>query len=212
MGGNMDEKMREKLINALLYAMEEYPDIGRTKLMKFVFFNDLIHFTNYGTTLLDDEYQAKQAGPVPLHAFTISDSTQPQFEVCNEQIDEERIKYSYYPRKKCNREIFTEEEKENFDKVLRVLKAYNTAEISDITHRMSHRMSLWKKHEGINNDPIRIDEFKLDDSELYEFFSVIDYQEAIWYAELFEIHEYTEDNDPVPPEYIKIQSQTLIGE
>ena len=45
---------RVKRLNALLYAMEEYPDIGRTKLMKFVFFTDLIHYNNYGNTLLDD--------------------------------------------------------------------------------------------------------------------------------------------------------------
>jgi len=28
---------RNKQVNAILYAIEEYPEIGRTKLMKFVF-------------------------------------------------------------------------------------------------------------------------------------------------------------------------------
>ncbi|SCL75834.1 putative phage-associated protein [Methanoculleus chikugoensis] len=164
---------RVKRLNALLYAMEEYPDIGRTKLMKFVFFTDLIHYNNYGNTLLDDEYIRMKAGPVPAHAFEVSGATQPQYDVCVEQIDEERTKYTYHPKQQCNRSLFSDEERELFDKIIRLLKAYHTEEISEITHRMA----LWKNHGKM--DQIPIEEFELSDYEMDEFCSFIDYQEAI---------------------------------
>ena len=47
---------KEKQIDSLLYAIEKYPDIGRIKLMKFVFFVDLVMHNRRNETLLEDEY------------------------------------------------------------------------------------------------------------------------------------------------------------
>lgn len=204
----MNETMREKRINALLYAMEKYPDIGRTKLNKFIFFIDLIHYNKYGTTLLDNEYQAKKAGPVPLHVFMVTESRQAQFDVCKEQIEEERTKYSYHPRDKSNKDVFTSDEIEIFDNVIDLLKAYNTLEISDITHQMS----LWKKHEGVFDDPISLEEFELSDYELDEFISHFDYLDAKKYAESLDIDYNIENNGIVPQEFIEMQLQLISGE
>lgn len=197
---------REKELNALLYAMEEYPDIGRTKLMKFVFFTDLIHYNNYGNTLLDDEYIREKAGPVPVHAFDISGDNQPQFEVSVEQLDEERIKYNYHLKQQCNRSLFSDEEKELFDKIIRLLKAYSTPEISDITHSMA----LWLNHK--NTDRIPLEEFKLDDYEMDEFCSFIDYQEAIACVRQLEMDMDDGNGDRVPDHIHELQMAALKGE
>jgi len=194
---------REKGLNALLYAMEEYPDIGRTKLMKFVFFTDLIHYNNCGNTLLDDEYTREKAGPVPVYAFEISGVNQPQFEVSIERLDEERIKYNYHLKQRCNRSLFTDEEKELFDKIIRLLKAHSTPEISDITHNMA----LWLNHE--NMDRIPLEEFKLDDYEMDEFCSVIDYQEAIECVCQLDINLDDGNEDRVPDYIHELQMAAL---
>ena len=63
---------KNKQINAILFAIEEYPDIGRTKLMKFVFFVGLSIYNRTGATLLEDEYIRMPFGPVPPIAYALT--------------------------------------------------------------------------------------------------------------------------------------------
>ena len=52
---------KERTVNAMLYAIGKYPNIGRTKLMKFFFFSDLINYNQNGDILLEKEYMDKSA-------------------------------------------------------------------------------------------------------------------------------------------------------
>ena len=63
---------KNKQINAVLYAIEEYPDIGRIKLLKFIFFVDFIICNRRGDTLPEDEYIRMPFGPVPPIAFVLT--------------------------------------------------------------------------------------------------------------------------------------------
>ena len=64
---------KQKLINALLYAVEHDNRIGRTKLLKFIFFVDLIYYNQRGTTLCGTTYIRIPKGPAEAVAVQLTD-------------------------------------------------------------------------------------------------------------------------------------------
>lgn len=153
----------KKQVNAILYAIEEYPDIGRTKLMKFIFFVDLVVFNRRGTTLLEDEYVRMPYGPVPPYAFALTSCSNEFLKVRHVQVDYQGAgfnEFRFTPLQKCDREVFDDEEKMIFNKVIDLLKTNTTVAISTITHQYD----LWKNvGHGYRIPP---DLFKLREEEL----------------------------------------------
>jgi len=152
----------EKQINSLLYAIEKYPEIGRVKLMKFVFFVDLVMHNRRNETLLEDEYIRMPFGPVPAIAFTLTSQTNEYFSVVKVPIGYRKYQYSLKPLKTTDNDLFTHEEKLVFDGVLEILKQNTAIAISTLTHQYN----LWKNVE--NGYRIPLDLFKLKESELTE--------------------------------------------
>jgi hypothetical protein len=155
----------EKQINALLYAIEEYPEIGRTKLMKFVFFVDLVMYNRKGETLLQDEYVRMPHGPVPPLAFTLTSCSNEFFSVRQVLVSYQSNRYREYrftPLKKADMSLFDNEQKTIFAKVLDLLKKNTAVAISTLTHQLD----LWKTVE--NGYKIPLDLFKLEERELTE--------------------------------------------
>jgi len=138
----------EKQLNALIYAIEQYPRIGRTKLMKFVFLVDLFMYNNRGQTLLEDNYLRLPNGPVPDIGFSYTDNSNAHFTVKTEPCDPERVIYQYTPLRKFDLSTFSDKERQLFDTIIRSLKSHKTEQISELTHRFS----LWK--EAKNGDII----------------------------------------------------------
>jgi len=153
---------REKQINALLYAMEEYPDIGRVKLMKFVFLADLVMYNHRGETLLEDEYIRMPHGPVPPVAYALTSSSNAYFTVSRIRLSTDRFQYRFQPVKKADRTLFSREEKSVFKQILEILRKNTATAISTLTHRLS----LWKKVE--NGHPIPLELFQLKEDEFPE--------------------------------------------
>ena len=154
-----------KQINALLYAIEEYPEIGRTKLMKFVFFVDLVMYNRKGETLLQDEYVRMPHGPVPPLAYTLTSCSNEFFSVRQVLVNYQSKRYRQYrftPLKKADLTLFDNEQKTIFAKVLDLLKKNTAVAISTLTHQLD----LWKTVENGYNIPL--DLFKLEERELTE--------------------------------------------
>jgi|GEM_PF-1190073 len=155
----------KKQINALLYAIEEYPEIGRTKLMKFVFFVDLVMYNRKGETLLQDEYVRMPHGPIPPLAFTLSSCSNEFFSVREVLVGYPNRQYKEYrftPLQKADMSLFDEEQKTIFAKILDLLKKNTAVSISTLTHQLD----LWK-NVG-NGYTIPLDLFKLEKRELTE--------------------------------------------
>jgi hypothetical protein len=152
----------EKQINSLLYAIGKYPDIGRVKLMKFVFFVDLVMHNRRNETLLEDEYIRMPFGPVPAIAYTLTSQTNEHFSVTKLLIGYQKYQYSFKPLRSVDHELFTAEEKTVFDGVLEILKRNTAAAISTLTHQFD----LWKN--VANGYRIPLDLFKLKENELTE--------------------------------------------
>jgi uncharacterized phage-associated protein len=153
---------REKQINALLYALEEYPDIGRVKLMKFVFLADLVMYNHRGETLLEDEYIRMPHGPVPPVAYALTSGSNAYFTVSRIRLSPDRFQYRFQPAIKADRTLFSREEKNVFTQILEILRKNTATAISTLTHRLS----LWKNVE--NGHPIPLELFQLKDDEFPE--------------------------------------------
>jgi len=57
---------REKLINAIVYFARNTKNLGKTKLMKLLYFLDFIHFKQTGKSVTGLDYFAWNFGPVPV--------------------------------------------------------------------------------------------------------------------------------------------------
>lgn len=196
----------DKQINALLYAIEQYPKIGRTKLMKFVFLVDLFTYNNRGETLLEDGYKRLANGPVPSFGFARTDSSNDLFHVVKEPCDPERIIYQFSPQKRSDVSEFSDKEIQLFDTIIRSLKSHKTEEISDLTHRFN----LWKKAD--NNAMIPLEDLKLDDYEYDDLESFVYFTDAVAEAKDLGTSQNDDSNDSIPQDLIALQLHTMCGE
>lgn len=195
----------EKQLNALIYAIERYPEIGRTKLMKFVFFVDLFRFNQTGETLLEDEYIRLPNGPVPDIGFSYTDNSNAYLSVTCEQIGPEHCLYQYKPRKKSDVLLFSEDDIKLFDLIIQTLKKYNTQSVSDLTHRFT----LWKEAENsdiITKEKLRLDEYEYDDLESFFY-----YNQALTDAEGVTEYPNHDNNacDTVSEEMMSLQLESM---
>jgi hypothetical protein len=180
----------DKLTNALLYAIEEFPEIGRTRLMKFVFFVDLVAYNEDGCTLLEDEYRRMSWGPVPIKSFTITGFSNPLFNVEEEQLTPEKKRFMYLLKRNCDRTLFTNDEINLFNVVIRLFKKMSAEQISDFTHKFD----LWKNLE--EQQTISLDYFKLDEYEYDQLMSLFAYDEAVSCCEE-SIPYYDDEIEPI---------------
>ena len=196
----------EKQLNALIYAIEQYPRIGRTKLMKFVFLVDLFMYNNRGQTLLEDSYLRLPNGPVPDIGFSYTDNSNAHFTVKTEPCDPERIIYQYTPLRKSDLSAFSDKERQLFDTIIRSLKSHKTEQISELTHRFS----LWK--EAKNGDIIPVSDLKLNAYEYDDLESFVYFTDAIADAKKIQDISDSDSDDRVPDDLVTLQIQMMCGE
>lgn len=165
---------KQKLINALLYAVENNHLIGRTKLLKFIFFTDLIYYNQRGTTLCGTTYIRMPRGPAEAAAFQLTSESNAYFEVKAPILKVHKGKrmsggrsrrkiyesYEYHPRTKADLSVFTPYEQVLLWSVLQWMKFEKTDRISDI----SHHFRLWK--EFSDGEEIPLEHFQLGKREM----------------------------------------------
>jgi len=196
----------EKQLNALIYAIEQYPQIGRTKLMKFVFLVDLFMYNNRGQTLLEDSYLRLPNGPVPDIGFSYTDNSNAHFTVKTEPCDPERVIYQYTPLRKSDLSTFSDKERQLFDTIIRSLKSHKTEQISELTHRFS----LWK--EAKNGDIIPVSDLKLNAYEYDDLESFVYFTDAIADGKKIQDISDSDSDDRVPDDLVTLQIRTMCGE
>jgi hypothetical protein len=196
----------DKQLNALLYTIEQYPKIGRTKLMKFVFLVDLFMYNNCRETLLEDWYKRLKNGPVPSFAFANTDSSNEFFQIVKEPCDPERIIYQFSPTRKADISGFSSGEIQLFDTIIRSLKSHKTEEISELTHRFN----LWKKVG--NNEMIPLEDLKLDDYEYDDLESFVYFTDAVADAKQLDNSQNVDSDESIPDDLVNLQLRTMCGE
>lgn len=162
------------MINALLYAVECDSRIGRTKLLKFIFFVDLIYYNQRGTTLCGTTYIRMPRGPAEAAAFQLTSESNAYFDVKAPTVIKHKGKrvyggrsrrktyesYEYQPKSRADLSIFTPYERVLLWSVLQWMKLKRTDFISGVTHHLR----LWK--EFSDGEEIPLEHFQLNRREI----------------------------------------------
>ncbi len=126
----------EKLENLILYILKKAKGIGKTRLNKLLWYCDFKYFKEYGVSLTGTQYIHLQYGPVPKQYDIILGRLQESNRVESEEFvymhkSGEEFKALTPP----NVSLFSEEEMETVDYVLKTLGSLNAEEISEKSHQ-----------------------------------------------------------------------------
>lgn len=162
--GNKEEKQ----LQAMIYAIEHYPEINRTKLMKYIFFIDLFAYNKTDDTLLEDCYIRLPNGPVPKFGFEYTRQDFMLNAISKKLFEIERnpTVNGYYYQFKLKEGVhadlskFSEGEIDLLALTLETVKSRKTAYLSDL----SHTYDLWKSYE--NGYIINLSDFRLNPDDL----------------------------------------------
>jgi hypothetical protein len=196
--------------NAILYAIEKYPGIGRTKLMKFVFFTDLVWYNIYNETLLEDEYTRMPRGPVPAYGYSLTENSNENFTVEKVSLDPEVTKYNFSLKHSASREVFNDAMLKLMDSVINLLKRHSVKNISEFCHKFR----LWKLSKNGYKIPKKL--FKLNNKEIEEIEALTAFSEASQLSKKAESDSRNKSanspEDAVPDEIIELQMEVLNSE
>ena len=137
-----------KEMNSLLYAMKNTPDIGRTRLMKFIFFVDAVSFYQRGKPIFEDEYIRMPQGHVPPAAFSVTGESNDYFNITFPNILHKHIEF--HPRVTPDLQVFSQYERFLIDMVLRAIRKHTATDASKITHRFKS----WEENPDGSRIPI----------------------------------------------------------
>jgi len=145
----------EKIANTILYFTEkDVQHLGKTKLMKLMFFADKLHLEKYGRVIFFDEYYKYPRGPVANITLNIINSIN---EVEKDDLEEYTNKFLKYLEvrtiKDNNDNITSFKPKVDFNK-----KFFSKSEIK-ILHTISNRFISHTKEE-ISDESHNLKEYK----------------------------------------------------
>ncbi len=129
----------EKYKNLILYLANIIPitDNGKKKMFKLLFYIDFYHYQKYGNSITGDKYVKLPLGPAPKKFELVVDKLQKEKKL---SISEQLIGRGYKPRTlfnptvKSDLSIFTEEEKNTINNVLKKFGKIDGNSLSILTH------------------------------------------------------------------------------
>lgn len=137
-----------KEINSLLYVMKNMPDIGRTRLMKFIFFVDAVSFYQRRKPIFEGEYIRMPQGYVPPAAFSVTGESNDYFNIKFPSILHKHI--GFYPRVTPDMKVFSKYEQFLIDMILRTIGKHTAKGASEVTHRFKS----WEEYPDGSRIPI----------------------------------------------------------
>jgi uncharacterized phage-associated protein len=142
---------KDKTIEALLYIVHRYGEVGRFHALKTLYFADLQHLRAYGRPVTGDRYIAMENGPVPSYAYSALKQTLPEHErqiVVNAlTVETDRPRPYYRPHREPDMRFFSKTDIECLDWAYNHCRRRSFGAISDETHEHPG----WKKAE-LNGD------------------------------------------------------------
>jgi len=139
----------EKVANAIKFFKEHnIKHLGKTKLMKLLFFADKEHLSKYGIPIFYDKYFKLPHGPVPSLTLNIIDSLNEMenfdlveyIDIFKEHIDVKEKNYNGYTfnsfeiKKPFDNEIFSQTELEVLELIAKKYKDFTAVQISQLSH------------------------------------------------------------------------------
>ena len=142
----------EKVANAIVFFIDSgIENLGKTKLMKLMFFSDKYHLEKYTRSIFHDTYFKLPFGPVPSLTLNTIDSIN-EFErddfedhvkaflstvIVSEQYDGELRKTIFSKKKEFDKSYFSKSELEILKKVCDEFRSFTARQISDYSHELA---------------------------------------------------------------------------
>ncbi len=128
---------KEKYINSILFFLEKINNryLGKTKLMKLLYFLDFGYYENTGKSITNDRYVWYPHGPVPSRAETVLRLME------GEIIKRSQVKFGtrrqerYLPLLKFDSSIFSADELMALERTALTFEEHSTKAIEDEAHR-----------------------------------------------------------------------------
>lgn len=150
-------KHREKLINAIIYFVENTNFCHKLKLMKLLYYFDFWHFKEVGRPATGLMYKAWKMGPVPPTIYhQIEPANNPEDFRESLYIENEEFKngtghcLKIHPLKTFNKKIFSKREIKLLEKVAFIFKDAKANDMTDSTHLRNSPWYKTKKEKGEN--------------------------------------------------------------
>jgi hypothetical protein len=135
----------EKTVEALLYIVSKYGEVGRFHALKTLYFADREHLRNYGRPITGDRYIAMENGPVPSFAYSALKAQIPEHERLLVVGAISPVENSYHPKYRPHREpditFFSRTDLECLNWAIEHCRGRSFGAISDETHEHE----AWKR-------------------------------------------------------------------
>ena len=122
----------DKIEAVISYMAEKIPKLFKVKLMKMLWYSDVLSFVDKGFSVTGMVYTHEPMGALPIGHYSLMNLE--NVKVQEEMSYNGESKFHVYPVSHMNYSILDEEEKGIIDKVIEKFKNYNTKEIVDYMH------------------------------------------------------------------------------
>jgi len=128
---------RDKLENAILYFLSKAddPTLGKTKLMKLLYFADFDHYERHEVPLTGATYFRLDEGPVPKVAFDLLEKLQSRGSITMTPIKMgTHLQHRYQAKAEPRVDLFSDTELQTLDDVVQRWAKTRSSEIVAATH------------------------------------------------------------------------------
>lgn len=135
---NQPATRKEKIANALLYAGQRDSALGSTKMLKYLYFADVLHYNIFGAPLFNTTYRKLERGPVEMEAYEIVSQNlvnlqpNPYFTIVHPEVKGDTTKC--IPKQTPNMCYFCPSQETIFSGVITAIQPHTATDVSRVTH------------------------------------------------------------------------------
>lgn len=148
------EHKRDKLINMLIYFLNNTKFPGKTKLFKLLYFSDFLHFRETGKSITGLKYKAWREGPVPDELYKEFKNPLPdlreKIDFPSSVLNDSFLKLT--PRSEFDEKYFTKRELRIMKEVSIFFKDTDAENISGYSHLKGHPWQITIETIGKNQE------------------------------------------------------------
>ena len=126
---------KEKIAHALLYAGQRDSALGSTKMLKYLYFADVLHYNIFGDPIFNTTYWKQDFGPVAEGAYSLVTYSNDYFSVVKPKFLGETT--TCLPKKTPNMCYFNTPQETIFSGVITAIQPHTASEVSRVTHDLA---------------------------------------------------------------------------
>lgn len=146
------EHSREKLINSIIYFLNNTKNCGKTKLFKLLYYLDFMHFRETGRAVTGLDYYAWDYGPVPKTLYDEINNPSPDLKknvfIPTKADKNDKSFVELKAKKKFDNKYFTKRELRILENVAFIFRDVKAEKIMEASHLPNHPWDRTIKTKG----------------------------------------------------------------